>query len=375
MILNTFIFIILQNEKNNRIMEFNTDHLEINITKSKASKIKDVDFDNLAFGSVFSDHMLVCDYKNGAWETPQVVPYQSISLDPSSKILHYGQSIFEGMKAYKDASDDVWLFRPLENCKRLNISAKRLAIPELPENHFMEGLKTLLKVEKDWIPTTKGSSLYIRPFIFATGHGFHASPSTDYKFIIACAPSGAYFAGKVSVLIEETYSRSANGGVGYAKAGGNYAGQFYPTQLAVEKGYNQVIWTDDTTHEYIEEAGAMNIFVRINDTLITAPTSDRILNGITRKSIIEIAKNEGIDVEVRKISVKEIVEAAKTGTLKEMFGSGTAAVISPIASFGYRDTDYDLPELTNSFASKLKTIITDIQYNRTEDPYGWREKI
>ncbi|MEP2279573.1 branched-chain amino acid aminotransferase [Maribacter sp.] len=348
---------------------------DIIVEKVKTSKIDQVDFDNLAFGSVFTDHMLVCTYKNGAWETPKITPYQPITLDPSSKIFHYGQSIFEGMKAYKDKNDDVYLFRPLENHKRFNISAKRMCIPEIPEDYFMEGLTTLLNLDKDFIPTNDGSSLYIRPFMFASGNGFHASPADEYKFIIACAPSGAYFSGKVKVLIEEKYSRSANGGVGYAKAGGNYAGQFYPTQLAVEKGYNQVIWTDDTNHEFIEEAGAMNIFIRINDTLLTGPTSDRILDGITRKSILDIAKDQGIKTEVRKITVKEVVEAAKDGSLKEMFGAGTAAVISPIAGFGYRNTDYDLPELENSFGQQLKKIITDIQYNKSEDKFGWRYKV
>ncbi|WP_299429792.1 branched-chain amino acid aminotransferase [uncultured Maribacter sp.] len=348
---------------------------KISIEKVKQSKINQVDFDNLSFGSVFADHMLVCDYKNGKWEAPKVIPYQPIVLDPSSKIFHYGQSIFEGMKAYKDANNDTWLFRPLENQKRLNVSAKRMAIPEIPEDYFMEGLKTLLKVDEQWIPKNEGSSLYIRPFIFATGQGFHASPANEYKFIISCAPSGAYFSGKVKVLIEEKYSRSANGGVGFAKAGGNYAGQFYPTQLAVAKGYNQVIWTDDNTHEYIEEAGAMNIFIRINDTLITGPTSDRILDGITRKSILEIAKDENIKTEVRKITVAEVIAAAKDGSLKEMFGAGTAAVISPIATFGYRDVDYDLPENEDSMATKLKKRITDIQYNKAEDPFGWRYKV
>ncbi|NQZ45635.1 MAG: branched-chain amino acid aminotransferase [Flavobacteriaceae bacterium] len=348
---------------------------DIVIERSENTKIKEVDFDNLAFGSVFTDHMLVCDYKNGQWERPKIVPYQPLVLEPSAKIFHYGQSIFEGMKAYKDADGQAWLFRPLDNQKRLNISAKRLAIPELPESYFMDGLVTLLKLENDWIPNTPGSSLYIRPFILASGNGFHASPADAYKFIIACAPSGAYFSGKVKVLIEQKYSRSANGGVGYAKAGGNYAGQFYPTQLAVEKGYHQVIWTDDNTHEYIEEAGAMNIFVRIGDTLITAPTNDRILDGITRKSILQIAEDEGITTEVRKISVSEIVAAANNGSLKELFGAGTAAVVSPISTFGYQGTDYELPELQNSYASFLKQRITDIQYNRVEDKYGWRFKV
>jgi len=347
----------------------------IKVTHAETSKINDVDFDNLSFGSVFSDHMLISNYENGKWETPEIIPYQAISLDPSSKIFHYGQSVFEGLKAYKDANNDVFLFRPEDNCKRLNISSKRLSIPELPEAYFLEGLKKLLEVDKNWIPNKEGSSLYVRPFIFASGQGFHASPATSYKFIIATAPSGAYFSGKVKVLIEEKYSRSANGGVGYAKAGGNYAGQFYPTQLAVAKGYNQVIWTDDTSHEFIEEAGAMNIFVRINDTLMTAPTSDRILDGITRKSIIDIAKDEGIPVEVRKISVSELVEASKNGSLKEMFGAGTAAVVSPISTFGFRDVDYNLPELENTYANKLKKRITDIQTNKTEDKFGWRIKI
>ena len=344
----------------------------IEIQRIEKSKIATVDFDNLPFGSVYSDHMLECNFKDGTWQKPVIKPFAPISLDPSAKIFHYGQSIFEGMKAYKDDSENTLLFRPLDNWKRLNKSAERLMIPEIPEEIFMEGLKTLLKVDSDWIPRNPGSSLYIRPFMFATGTGFHASPANEYKFIIATAPSGAYFAGKVKVLIEEKYARAANGGVGYAKAGGNYAAQFYPTQLAIEKGYNQVVWTDDNTHQFIEEAGAMNIFVRINNTLITSPTSDRILDGITRKSILQIAEDEGIKTEVRKISVGEVVEAAKNGNLKEMFGAGTAAVISPIAGFGYQENDYDLPVLEDSFASQLKKKITDIQTNKVADPYGWR---
>ena len=347
----------------------------LKVTRTTQSKIDSIDFKNLGFGSVFSDHMLVCDYKDGAWGTPEIIPFKPISLMPSAKIFHYGQSIFEGMKAYKDENNAIFLFRPLDNHKRLNISASRMAIPEFPQEFFMEGLKTLLELEKDWIPQTPGSAMYIRPFIFASGKGFHASPADEYKFMICLAPSGPYFSGEVKVLIEETYSRSANGGVGYAKAGGNYAGQFYPTQLAKAKGYQQVVWTDDNTHENIEEAGAMNIFVRIGDTLITGPTSDRILDGITRKSVLEIAAAEGIKTEVRTITVSEVVEASKNGSLKEMFGAGTAAVISPIAGFGYRDTDYNLPVLENSYASMLKSRITNIQYNRADDPFGWRVKV
>lgn len=345
------------------------------VEKASTSKIASVDFDNLPFGSIYTDHMLVCEYADGHWQTPTIKPYGNISLDPAAKIFHYGQSIFEGMKAYKDDEGQVWLFRPEDNHARLNISAARMAMPELPKEYFMDGLRTLLQLEKDWIPQKEGSSLYIRPFMFASGIGFHASPADKYTFMICLAPSGPYFAGKVKVLIEEKYARAANGGVGYAKAGGNYAAQFYPTKLAVEKGYQQVIWTDDNTHEFIEEAGAMNIFVRINDTLLTAPTNDRILNGITRKSILELAEAEGIKTEVRKVKVSEIVEAAQNGSLKELFGAGTAAVISPIAGFGYQGNDYDLPELDDSFALRLKKRITDIQYNKAPDPFGWRVKV
>ncbi len=344
----------------------------ISIEKIQTSKLPQVDFDNLSFGNVFTDHMLVCDYNDGTWETPRIIPYQALSLEPSAKIFHYGQSIFEGMKAYKDADEKIWLFRPLENFKRMNVSARRMAMPELPEEYFMEGLKTLIQLDEKWIPQKEGSALYVRPFMFASGKGFHASPADEYKFLICLAPSGPYFSGKVKVLIEEKYSRSADGGTGFAKAGGNYAGQFYPTELAAEKGYHQVIWTDDHHHEYIEEAGAMNIFVRIGDTLITAPVSDRILDGITRKSILQIAEDEGVPTEVRKLKVGEVVEAAQNGSLKEMFGAGTAAVISPIATFGYRDKDYDLPELENTYASRLKKRIIDIQYNRAADPFEWR---
>ena len=346
--------------------------LEIPVEKTAHSRIAEIDFENLPFGKICTDHMFICTYRNGSWQDPRVMPYQAISLDPSAKVFHYGQTVFEGMKAYKDEEGRVWLFRPEQNQKRLNISAKRLAIPEVPKAVFMEGLKTLIRTDQDWIPRSAGSSLYVRPFIFASGNGFHASPADEYTFIIACSPSGSYFSGKVSVRIEETYARAANGGVGYAKAGGNYASQFYPTSLAVADGFQQVIWTDDNTHEYIEEAGAMNIFVRIGDTLLTSPTSDRILDGITRKSILQLAESEGIPTEVRKIRVEELVEAAEAGTLKELFGAGTAAVVSPISSFGYKGMLYELPEVEESYASHFKKRITDIQYNKSDDPFGWR---
>ena len=348
---------------------------QIPVTKTTRSRLPEVDFEHLSFGNIFTDHMFICEFRDGKWQDARVIPYGPLSLEPAAKVFHYGQEIFEGMKAYKDAQGKIWLFRPLENQKRLNKSAARLAMPELPEALFMEGLKTLLEVDRDWIPQKSDSSLYIRPFMIATGTGFHASASDRYTFIIACAPSGAYFSGKVSVRIEETYSRAANGGVGYAKAGGNYAGSFYPMQLAAKEGFQQVIWTDDNTHEFIEEAGAMNIFVRIGDTLVTCPTSDRILDGITRKSIVQLAEAEGIPLEVRKIKVSELIQASEDGSLKELFGAGTAAVVSPISSFGFRGKLYQLPEPDDSYASFIKKRITDIQYNRAEDPFGWRYEV
>lgn len=347
----------------------------ITIVKAKESKITSVDFDNLSFGNVFTDHMLVCDYDNGVWGEPEIRPYEPFIMDPSSRVFHYGQAIFEGMKAYKDDNNDVWLYRPDQNHERFNKSAVRLAMPEIPEEIFIDGLKTLIEIEQEWVKKGKGNSLYIRPFMIATGRGVVASPSNQYRFCIILSPASAYYSGDVRVVIADHYSRAANGGIGAAKAAGNYSAQFYPTKLANEQGFQQIIWTDDATHTMLEEAGTMNVFFRINDTLYTAPTSERILDGVTRKSIIDIAERDGIDVEVRPVLVSEIVKAAKNGTLKEIFGAGTAAVVSPISGFSYQDTYYELPKLQNSYASEIKNKLTDIQYNLAEDTFGWTVKI
>lgn len=347
----------------------------ITVEKSNASRIGEIDFENLTFGAVFTDHMFECDYEDGEWKNPTVKPYQPLTLDPSARVFHYGQAVFEGMKAYRDDNDEIWLFRPDENFHRINASCKRLAMPEFPEAHFFDGLKTLLEMDKDWIKKGFGNSLYIRPFVIATQSGVMASPSNKYKFIIICSPAQSYYGGEVRVKIADHYSRAASGGFGYAKAAGNYAGQFYPTNLVKEEGYQQVIWTDANTHEYLEEAGTMNIFFRINDTLITCPISDRILDGVTRKSVIEVAKDMGINLEVRAIKVQEVIEAAENGSLKEIFGSGTAAVITPIKGFGYKESKWELPELQAPFAGKIKQAIMDIQYNKAEDKFGWRYKV
>ncbi|WCO02701.1 branched-chain amino acid aminotransferase [Psychroserpens ponticola] len=349
---------------------------EIDIVKSKNTKIHDVDFDNLTFGRVFTDHMFYCDYIDGEWQQPKIEPYGPMSIDPSARVFHYGQAVFEGMKAYKDDHGDVFLFRPDENFARINKSAKRLAIPEFPKNYFFEGLTTLLNLDKAWVKSGEGNSLYIRPFVIATDSAIAAAPSDNYRFMIICSPAKAYYKGTVKVLIAEEYSRSANGGVGFAKAAGNYAAQFYPTSLAQNKGFQQVIWTDADTHTFLEEAGTMNVFFRIGDTLITAPTSDRILDGVTRKSLIQLADDNAIKCEVRPIKVQEIVEASKNGSLKEIFGAGTAAVISPISDFEYQNTIYNLPEINeHSYSSILKQKMLNIQHNLAEDKHGWRYEI
>ena len=344
----------------------------IDVVEAKTSKIESVDFDNLVFGNVFSDHMLVCDYEHGQWKTPVIEPYGPISIEPSAKIFHYGQAIFEGMKAFKDDDDQVWLFRPEANIDRFNTSSKRLAIPEFPKDLFLQGLETLLNLDREWIQKGFGNSLYIRPFVFATEPGVSASPSKTYKLMIICSPAKAYYSGEVRVLFSEKFSRAADGGVGYAKAAGNYGAQFYPTNLAKEEGFQQIVWTDASTHEYLEEAGTMNIFFRIGDKIVTAPTSDRILDGVTRKSVLKLAEESGISAEVRRVKVQEIVEAAEKRELKEIFGAGTAATINPIKGFGHGGKRYEIPDQENSYATFFKRKLMDIQYNKAEDKFGWR---
>ena len=347
----------------------------IRIEQISKSKIENVDFDNLVFGKTFTDHMFICHYNDGQWQIPEIKPYQPLTLDPSASVLHYGQAVFEGMKAFKDAQEKIWLFRPNENYKRINRSAHRLQIPEFPENYFFEGIKQLLKLDQAWIKKGEGNSLYIRPFVFASQPTVQASASEEYIFMIICAPVTTYYTGgNINVLIAEEYSRAANGGVGFAKAAGNYAAQFYPTSEALKKGFQQIIWTDANKHEYLEEAGTMNIFFKINGSLVTAPTNDRILDGVTRKSIIEIAKSNGIIVEERLIKVSEIVEAHENGSLQEIFGTGTAVVVLPINSFSYRGKSYKLLGPTN-VARTLKKQLMGIQYNQLEDSFNWTLKI
>ena len=341
------------------------------IEKIKESRINTVDFKNLDFGGVFTDHMYSCDFIDGEWINSEITPYKPITVSPASRVFHYGQACFEGMKAFKDNNDKTWLFRPIDNYERIIKSSKRLAMPEFPKDLFFNALHNLLKIDADWIKPGFGNSLYIRPFIFASEGSINATEAKEYKFMIICAPASSYYSGEVRVKIEKSFSRAAKGGVGYAKAAGNYAAQFYPTILAKSEGYQQIIWTDSSTHEYIEEAGTMNLFFRIGNKLITAPTNDSILDGITRKSLIQIARDENINVEIRPILVSEIIDAANNGSLFEIFGSGTAVVVLPILGFGYENNKYELPIKENSWANLLKNKLNNIQYNVSKDPYGW----
>ena len=345
------------------------------INKSINTKINDVDFNSVRFGEIFTDHMFECNFKNGEWESPIIKPYSPLKLDPSTHVFHYGQAIFEGMKGYKDKDDQVWLFRPKDNYERLKKSCIRMHIPVLPEEYFFEGLNKLVSIDKDWVPKELGSSMYIRPFVFSSSAMLAASPSLDYKFLIICSPGGAYYSKSLSVYVEDKFSRAAPGGAGYAKAAGNYGASFYPISLAVSKGFDQIVWTDSLTHQKIEEVGTMSIMFRIKDKLITPKTSDTILDSVSRKTVIQIARDLGIDVEERDITINELISEYQNGNLKEIFGCGTAAVISKISSFGYKEDKFELEEIKENYADRLKESIINIKQNVSEDLHGWRYKI
>jgi len=348
----------------------------IAIENIKKSRLPEVDFNSLEFGQTFSDHMLVADFKNGEWQTPSIVPFQDFSLSPANPALHYGQALFEGLKAYKNEAGEIAVFRPDANLRRLNISAERLCMPAYPEEVFIEGLKELLRLDADWIPTLAGSSLYIRPFMFATGEFLGVKPSDTYKFAIITCPVNAYYSTPLRVKVEETFARSVEGGFGFAKAAGNYAGSLYPAKKAAEEGYHQLLWTDGKTHEYFEESGTMNLMFVINDTLVTPALSTSILAGVTRDSIIQLAKDRGLPVEERKVSVAEVIAAIQNNTLQEAFGCGTAAVISHIETIGYRGTDYALPAVGNrKYSPALAQELNDIRTGKVADEHGWVVKV
>lgn len=344
------------------------------IQKTENARISTFDPTNFSFGNTFIDHMIICEYEDGKWGDVKLVPYGPLLFTPAMMGVNYGQACFEGMKAYKDKDGDVFLFRPEKNFERINKSAKRLAMPEVTEEMFLDGLKALVNLDRAWIPQGEGMSLYIRPLIFATEEALKARVSEKYMFAIVATPAKSYYAEPVSVKISDHYSRSASGGVGSAKAAGNYAASFYPTQLAMDEGYDQIIWTDDATHEYFEESGTMNVFVRINDTIYTPPTSEKILDGITRDSFIQLANKRGYDMRVEPIAVKDVVEAHKNGTLKEVWGVGTAVVTTVFKALGNNGEKLALPTLADedSYAVILKNDLVNLQNNLSEDTFGWR---
>ena len=330
----------------------------------------------LKFGRTFSDHMFVARYENGKWETPRIKPFENISLSPASSLIHYGQSIFEGLKAFRTPKEEILVFRPEENWKRLNLSAERMCMPMLPKSYFIEGLKELLNLDRAWVPSGPTSSLYIRPFMFATDEFLGVKPSETYQFMIITSPSGSYYNEPVKVKIETTYSRAAAGGVGSAKTAGNYAASLYPAKLAQEEGFHQLIWTDSKEHRYIEESGTMNLMCVIDGTLMTPPLSKTILPGITRNSVLTLAKEWGIPVEERRISVDELREAYQNGKLEEAFGVGTAATVAHIHSIGYQGENWILPPVEDrKVSNRLLQFLTRLQRGQEEDKFGWNLRV
>ena len=350
--------------------------LDIKVTKTTNPKEKPAKGAALGFGRIFTDHMFIMNYTEGkGWHDARIEPYHNLELSPASMVFHYGQEMFEGLKAYRNG-DNAYLFRPDMNAKRANASNERLCIPEIPEEDFVQAVAELVKIDKDWIPTDEGTSLYIRPFVIATDDFLGVAPSKTYMFIVILSPSGAYYASglaPVGIWIEDEYVRAVKGGMGFAKTGGNYAASLIAQVKAHDGGYSQVLWLDGVERKYIEEVGAMNIFFKIGGKIVTPMLNGSILPGITRNSVIQVCKSWGYEVEERKISVDELVAAAKSGELEEVFGTGTAAVISPVGKLRYID---DVMEIgggkIGEVTQKLYDTITGIQWGKTEDPFGWR---
>jgi branched-chain amino acid aminotransferase len=349
--------------------------MNIQILQAEESRISSVDFDNLVFGRIFSDHMFEMSFSDGKWHSAQIKPYGPVTFDPSMMALHYGQAIFEGMKAYYQDDETINLFRPEDHHQRLNNSARRLCMPEIDRPVFIEALEGLMKLDHDWVPKKRGHALYIRPLMFASEEYLAAKVSSEYKFYIITSPVAAYYSegfNPVSLTTSEKYVRAVKGGTGEAKAAGNYGGSFLPARNAQEKGFTQVLWLDAIEHRFIEEVGTMNIFFLIDGKLMTPRLGGSVLPGITRRSVIELAKEWDVPVEERKISIDEIFEANENGLLQEVFGSGTAAVISPVGLIHHRGETITLDrEHIGPFAEKMYNEITGIQYGSKEDEHGW----
>ncbi|MCI5081758.1 MAG: branched-chain amino acid aminotransferase [Saprospiraceae bacterium] len=344
----------------------------INVTKTDASRLSSVDFDNIPFGRVFSDHMFIADYKDGEWQDFRIVPFGKFEMHPAAMVLHYGQAIFEGMKASKTVDGKAMLFRPEMHAKRINNSAERMCMPAVPEDLFMQALHSLIDLDSDWIPPQAGSALYIRPYMFSMDEFIGVKPSQTYRFCIFTGPVGPYYPKPVSLIAEQKYVRAVKGGTGEAKAAGNYAGSLLPAKIAQEKGYDQVMWMDGKEFKYIQEVGTMNIFFVLDGKVVTPSTDGAILKGITRDSIIKLLTAKGIQVEERPVAIDEIVEAHQAGKLEEVFGSGTAAVVAHVEKIAYKDTEMMLPPMEErKIGAMIKEEIDGLRAGTIEDKNGW----
>ncbi|MEW7290349.1 branched-chain amino acid aminotransferase [Aquimarina sp. 2304DJ70-9] len=343
---------------------------EIKITRTSNSGLKDIDFDNIPLGRTFTDHMFICEYENGAWQNPRIEPLELIPTHPAAMALHYGQAIFEGMKATVGQDKTPLLFRPEENAKRFNHSAARMGMPSVPEELFVEAVKQIVGVEHNWIPPQEGSALYLRPFMYADEPFIGMRAATSYKFIVICSPAGPFFTKKIRLYAETEYIRAADGGTGEAKAAGNYAAAILPTEKAKAKGYDQVLWLDANEHKYVQEVGTMNIFFKVAGKFITPSTSGSILKGITRDSVITLLKDKGFEVEERPITIDEVIQFSKEGILEEAFGTGTAVAIAMVEAIGYKDELITLPD-SNPVSRDMKNALDEIKVQKRKDIHGW----
>lgn len=350
--------------------------LDINITRAEKSKLANLSLENIPFGRYFTDHMLVAEFSNGVWKNVEIKPYQPLSLDPSLASLHYGQAIFEGIKAYTSEEGEAFIFRPYENFKRFNLSATRMQMPTVPEEIFIDGMRELINIDRNWIPSLADHSLYIRPFMFATDAVLGVKASETYQFIIILSPTGPYFSAPMRIYVEEKYTRAVAGGVGFSKNAGNYGASMYPTNLAKEIGYDQVLWTDAVEHKYLQEVGMMNVFFIIGNEAIT-PSLDEgtILAGITRMSVLTLLEEMGLEVQERNISIDELVKANKAGTLREVFGTGTAATISLIKELKYKEEVMYFDTQSWTVAPELKKRLNDIRQGKVADTHGWMYRV
>ncbi len=349
---------------------------DINIQMAETSKLQNLFLENVPFGKYFSDHMLEADYEDGEWKNVEIKPYQPFLLEPSTAALHYGQAIFEGIKAYKDAAGNVGIFRPYDNFSRFNLSAERMQMPVVPEEIFIEGMRMLIDLERKWIPDQQDHALYIRPFMFSTDPVIGVKPSETYKFVIICSPTGPYYNKPMRIYVEEKYTRAAPGGIGFAKTAGNYGASMLPTAEAKKLGYDQVLWTDAVEHRYIQEIGTMNVFFIIGHTAVTPDlNSGTILGGVTRSSAITLLKEMGFEVIERNISIDDIVDAHRAGILFEVFGTGTAATISAIRELRYKDYVIEFDVAKWKTAPELKRRLDEIREGKAEDTHGWMYKV